>query len=299
MTMSGIHLIHGTFGKRIIDNMKTQTVIVLGSMGMLGRYMIKYLSSIGYHVVGVSRAQLQVDEYTTCNCIKRVIQEYDSVAAIINCIGVIKPQIDKYGTKLAIAVNSLFPHILSDACNNLNIPCYHITTDCVFSGKAGNYNEKSIHDPEDVYGKSKSLGEPDNCSVVRTSIIGEEYNQHRSLIEWAKSQKGKAVNGFNNHLWNGVTCLQLAKVLHLFIQNNVTWCGVKHIFSNTLTKFQLLHAISEAFQLNLLITNTQASVSCDRTLSTIYDELKIPSIDTQLRELANFSATLYEERDAG
>ena len=91
---------------------------------------------------------------------------YDSGDVIVNCIGMIKPQVDKLGTVAAIKVNSLFPHYLSNVGEGLGAKVIHITTDCVWSGQDGNYTEDTPHDALDVYGKTKSLGEPENCTVI-------------------------------------------------------------------------------------------------------------------------------------
>ena len=101
-----------------------------------------------------------------------------------------------------------------------NCQVVHISTDCVFNGKKGNYNEEDDHDCLDVYGKTKSLGENPDLTIIRTSIIGEEITNKRSLVEWVKSNTSKEINGFIKHFWNGVTCLQLAKIIYKIITNS-------------------------------------------------------------------------------
>ena len=214
---------------------------------------------------------------------------------VINCIGTIKPQVDKLGDLNAIKVNSLFPHLLANVCEEKGYKLIHITTDCVFSGKDGNYDEDAPHDCIDVYGKTKSLGEPPNCTVVRTSIIGEEFGTSRSLIEWVKSENGNTVNGYLNHLWNGLTCYQVAKVFETIIKDELYWEGVRHIYSpNTLNKYLLVRAIVGAHDLDIEVKPVDGPSKCHRTLSTkFYDpvtflpfsmQFGIPDIMTQLRE---------------
>ena len=211
-------------------------------------------------------------------------------------MGAIKPQVDKLGVLNAITVNSMFPHILSNVCEEMGIHLIHITTDCVFSGNDGRYTEESLHDCTDVYGKTKSLGEPSNCTVVRTSIIGEEIGTSRSLIEWVKSQDGKTVNGYLNHQWNGLTCHQTAKVFEDIIRNEKYWKGVRHIHSpNSLNKYELVKSIIQAHNLQIEINPVDGPTKCDRSLSTIYDELstfEIPEILTQLEEQHNNPPTI-------
>jgi dTDP-4-dehydrorhamnose reductase len=208
---------------------------------------------------------------------------------IINCIGVIKPFM-KDSQKNAIKLNCLFPMILSEYCEKNGCKLIHITTDCVFSGKDGGYTEDSIHDALDDYGKSKSLGEScqDKSMVIRTSIIGEEVHKQASLIAWVQSQKGKEVNGYTNHLWNGVTTKQYAKICSDIIDNDLYEEGLFHVFSNPINKLDLVNCISDRFELGITVNPFEAPESCDRTMNTIKDlcgKLNIPSIEQQIKEI--------------
>jgi len=171
-------------------------ILVLGSTGMLGQYVTRYLKNKSVPVTASSRIDFDASNPTQSE-IENLISPFN---VIINCIGLIKPQVDKYGIVEAIRINSVFPHQLANTCESKNKKLIHITTDCVYSGKIGGYTETSISDVSDTYGKTKSMGEPQNCTTIRTSIIGEEVHQQRSLIEWAKSQNGKTVHGYTNHI---------------------------------------------------------------------------------------------------
>ena len=221
-------------------------IFVLGSNGMLGRYVSTYLSKENT-VVNLTRKELDAENVTEEDITRILLDNgFSQGHVVVNCIGMIKPQVDKFGTVAAIKVNSLFPYSLANVCERLNTKAIHITTDCVWSGKEGNYLEDAPHDALDVYGKTKSLGEPENCTVIRTSIIGEEINNSRSLVEWIKSRKDLDANGFTNHKWNGVTCLELAKCIYSIIKNNNYWSGVRHVFSPTgVTKDILLKLIND------------------------------------------------------
>ena len=259
---------------------------------MLGCYVDAHLKNEGYDVIGYTRKELDAGKVNSTDIRSFILHEsigQDDV--IINCMGTIKPQVDKYGTFNAIKVNSVFPHILASVCEEMEIQLIHITTDCVFSGNDGQYTEDSLHDCTDVYGKTKSLGEPSNCTVVRTSIIGEEFGTSRSLIEWVKSQDGKMVNGYLNHQWNGLTCLQVAKVFNDIITNKKYWSGVRHIYSpNSLNKYELVQSIAKAHELNIEVLPVDGPSKCDRTLSSVYvgmnnsDKFNIPEIMSQLEE---------------
>jgi len=258
---------------------------------MLGKYVSTFLKTQYNNIHCVTRSDFEINENTNSESINKLIQKYNinENDIVINCIGLIKPQVDKYGTTLSIAVNSLFPNLLADQCDQIKAKMIHITTDCVFSGKKGNYIETDVHDVSDIYGRTKSLGEPSNCTVIRTSIIGEEIGQKRSLIEWIKSNANKEVNGFDDHFWNGMTCLQVAKVINQMIKENNFWTGVKHIFSNKVDKYELVNIVNSVYNLNIKINKKNSGNYCDRSMSSIYqNNFNIPNLETQIEEMKQF-----------
>jgi dTDP-4-dehydrorhamnose reductase len=289
------NITNGIFGKKIIDNMK---IYVLGSKGMLGRYVSTYLNDY-YDVVNLSKndidASKENEEGLNLKLQNLGIKKND---VIINCIGTIKPMVDALGDLNAIQVNSVFPRVLANVCEKIGVKIIHPTTDCVFTGEKGSYTESDKHDISDVYGRTKSLGEPNNCTVIRTSIIGEEVHQKRSLVEWVKSNKNKNVFGFTNHHWNGITCLEFSKICKKIIDNNLYWNGVRHLFSNSVNKLELVTLISNVYELNISVEPKETPEKCDRTLfseTEFYKTLQIPTLKEQIIEMKNFSQKLYNE----
>jgi dTDP-4-dehydrorhamnose reductase len=265
-------------------------VFIFGSNGMLGNYVKTYLSQY-YEIYALTRKDYDLSELNINSLeellVNKNIQKCD---IIINCAGVI-PQASKQrglDTRLYFTINSLFPVILSQICHKVGAKMLHITTDCVFSGKDGLYNEKSFHDETNDYGMSKSLGELCNATIIRTSIIGEEVQNKRSLLEWVKSNKEKEINGYTNHFWNGVTCLQLSKIIHKIINYNLYWSGVRHIFSpRSVSKYELVSMINEVYDLNITVLPFQTE-KVDKTLTTIYETnnlFNIPDLKEQIREI--------------
>ena len=180
-----------------------------------------------------------------------------------------------------IKINTIFPHKLQNIAKNVNAKLIHITTDCVFDGKKGPYNEKDIHSETNIYGTSKSLGEPENATIIRTSIIGEELNGKKSLLEWVKSKKNGTINGYTNHFWNGITCLTLAHIIKEIIDKQMYWHGVRHIFSpNIVSKYQLCSIINEVYNLNLNIEKYRTKYNSNKTLNTIHKTNSLFSIKT-------------------
>lgn len=266
-------------------------VVILGSTGMLGSSVGNYfIEKFGVDNVYLSYRTEQVAYGKNRFYFDPLIDSLEEIPQcdyLINCIGVIKPFV-KNSYINTIKINSIFPRELADYCERKGIKLIHITTDCVFSGREGSYTEYAEHDCLDEYGKSKSLGEADNCMLIRTSIIGEELHHNASLIAWAKSQQGKQVNGFVNHFWNGVTTGQYAAICDKIISKNLYQHGLFHLHSNAVNKFDLLHLLNNRFNLDLTIKAFEAPDKVDRTLSTVkslLDDLELPAIEQQIAAL--------------
>ncbi len=269
-------------------------IIIFGSSGMLGSYISLYLRDNGYEVTEIKREKFDVmkDSFTKLDqLIQNEIIGKDTV--VINCIGTIPHACKDYQltNKMYIKVNSIFPNVLSQICDKYQIKMIHPTTDCVYKGDKGSYTEKDEPDDDTIYGMTKNLGEPENCTVIRCSIIGEEVNNKRSLIEWIKSNRNGKIKGYTNHIWNGVTCLQYAKIVKHIIQHNLFWKGVRHISSpDVLNKHQIVSLINQYYSLNIEIEPFETSVICDRSLSSIYDlNMDIPNLEKQISELKEYN----------
>lgn len=195
---------------------------------------------------------------------------------VVNCIGVIKPHINDSDEKQrlnAVIVNSLFPQRLADWATANGAKVIQIATDCVFSGATGGYLESDLHDALDVYGKSKSLGEVPNQSMMhlRVSIIGPEKGRSTSLLEWVRNQPQDAeIAGFTDHLWNGVTTNHFGKLSRGIIESGLFRSGVFHIVpGNKLPKNELVAKIASVFgREDIKIVPKASGKTIDRTLET-------------------------------
>ena len=274
-----------------------QKIIVFGSTGMLGNYVSRYLKSKDFNVVDINRRDLDASNleniyvYLENQMIIKQVKEGD---VFINCIGVIKQRSnDKYKS---LAVNSLFPYTLLDFAERRKTHYIHVTTDCAYNGIKGDYDENDIVCPCDYYGITKSQGEPSQATVIRTSIIGEELLNKKSLIEWVKSQKDQEVKGYTNHIWNGITCLQFAKICEEMINKNFFWKNIKHIHSpDKVNKFELVKLISDIYDLNLNIVPFETPEKCDRSLRSIRTDINfdIPSLKDQIIEQKIFGENIF------
>lgn len=265
-------------------------IVILGASGMLGNMVYSYFSDIAqerdYMVVGSARNKQFMPEggFIFDPTDPKTWANIPLAAYYINAIGVINVHVAK-DIKNAIVLNALFPHMLADRFKNV----IHITTDCVFSGREGNYTEESPHDALDEYGKTKSLGEPRNCMVLRTSIIGPEIHNDSSLVAWVRKQSGKEINGYTNHCWNGITTLQYAKVCDQIINEKLYKKELYHIISPTsVTKYELIGMINERYDVGAIIHPFETDVKVNRTMATVKDlcgKLNIPEIKDQIEQL--------------
>ena len=296
-------------------------VLVLGGSGMLGSAVVDWLArDNSLNVAATVRAQryaergrmllpevewhlLDIEECLSANT-HSLLHKYDW---IINAIGLNKQLIhDDNPTEVerAIRVNALFPHWLARKAGESDARVLQIETDCVYSGREGRYTEDAPHDPLDVYGKTKSLGEVQSCNVfhLRCSMIGPELKNHVSLLDWFLGQPlGAKVTGFINHRWNGVTSLHFARICHGVIKNNLKLPHVHHIVpADEMTKAEMLEEFAGVYgRGDVRIERGETAFAIDRTLRTknetlnrcIWEAAGFPgpqSIADMIREMHSF-----------
>src|SRR6266545_853774 len=187
---------------------------------------------------------------------------------VVNCIGIVKQDAAAKDPVASISVNALFPHRLAKLCRASNARLIHLSTDCVFSGRAGNYDESAKPDADDLYGRTKLLGEVDgeNCLTIRTSMIGRELSGAHGLVEWFLGQRGGRVRGFRRAIFSGFTTLALSELLANIVEQHASLAGIWHVSAEPINKFDLLSLVREAFELDIEIEPDQ-SYGCDRTLN--------------------------------
>lgn len=265
-------------------------VAVIGAGGMLGYAVREYYASQGDEVLALGRAEFDIAE----DPIPKLAGLLASTDVIINCAGVIKPRIAEMTPEAVVKVNAIFPRNLAKLARRIDARLFHVTTDCVYSGRKGDYTEDDYFDAEDLYGISKNAGDAADCMVLRTSIIGEEQGQQRSLLEWARSQAGKPVKGFLNHRWNGVTTVHLAELIDRILSRDLYREGLFHIHSpDVVDKYVLLGLINDTYGLSLEIDGVDAETACDRSLASrreLSGQIADKPIAQQLTEMRAFFA---------
>ena len=257
-------------------------ILILGASGMLGSQLLHYFVEKSlYEVIGTIRTsdippqlesyrshlQIKVDA-NDFSLVERVIVD-NGIDLVINCIGVIKQSDALTKVSRTIYLNALFPHLLHELAKKYNLRVIQVSTDCVFSGKTGGYTENDIPDASDLYGRTKCLGElhGNNCVTIRTSIIGHELYNKKSLLDWFLSELD-VVHGFQNAIFSGLPTVELASIIHDYIIPNKTLEGLYHISGTPISKYDLLSTINKIYHSEKEII-PEKEFKIDRSLNSI------------------------------
>jgi len=271
-------------------------VLVIGSTGMLGSAVIAQLSRSDLDIIEASRSKgLRFDaEGDSCEDLLLAAglrsQDY-----VVNCVGLTKTHIDESdpsSVDRAVRLNILFPISLARAAEKSGVRIIQVATDCVFSGKNGHYKESSSHDANDIYGKSKSIGEvrSENVLHLRCSLVGPEIAGRSSLFfEWIRGlEYGAIVDGFTDHIWNGLTSQAFGAIVSGIVESGTFFSGVQHLVpADSLTKFELVEMELDLLGRNDVVVNeTITGNKVDRTLQT-----SNPTQNDLLFKLGGYDAT--------
>lgn len=256
-------------------------VLILGGSGMLGHKLCQVASKRietaatvretrpTAEALGLS-SQVRVIggvEATDLASVERAVASAQP-DAVVNCVGIVKQSPLAQDPITSITVNALFPHQLARICRESGARLVHLSSDCVFSGHKGHYVEGDVSDAEDLYGRSKFLGEvgePDTITL-RTSMIGRELHGANGLVEWFLSQKGKAARGFRRSIFSGFTTIALSKIILDVVIPQPELSGMWHVASEPIRKLDLLTLIKEVYRLDVRI-EPEETVICDRSLN--------------------------------
>jgi len=217
---------------------------------------------------------------------------------VINCIGLIKQRPQALDPLSSISLNALFPHQLSLICQMAGSRMIHLSTDCVFSGKKGNYVETDVSDAEDLYGKTKFLGEVTypHTITLRTSMIGRELRTRYGLVEWLLAQKN-TIKGYRKAIFSGVTTDELSNILLHHVIPRPELSGLYHISSEPISKYELLMLIKKSFRLSIDILPEEEPIidrSLDSTRFRRETDYRPPTWETMIDKLKE-SSIIYEK----
>jgi dTDP-4-dehydrorhamnose reductase len=279
-------------------------ILILGGGGMLGHQLVAVLqkefetwSTLRGSVSAYERHGL-FDPQRTLGGID--VLNFDAVMevmakvrpdAVINCVGIIKQLAAAKDPFLSVAINALLPHRLHRLCQATGARLIHFSTDCVFSGRTGNYTEDDPSDALDLYGRSKFLGETigEGALTIRSSIIGLELGTTSGLVEWFLSQRGRRIEGYKRAIYSGFTTLEMARIVRMVLTEHRAVSGTLQVSSDRISKYDLLTLMQRAFEFDVEIVPDD-KVQIDRSLdSTRFRTLTgyiPPSWPTMVEELA-------------
>ncbi|WML41543.1 sugar nucleotide-binding protein [Neobacillus sp. OS1-2] len=265
--------------------------LVLGATGMAGHTIAIYLKEQGHHVTTFSRKPFNycenvIGDIKNSPLLEDLVKtgEFD---AVINCIGILNSDAEE-NKHNAVFMNSYLPHYLSYITKDSHTKVIHMSTDCVFSGKTGNYKESSLKDGETFYDRSKALGELENNKdlTFRNSIIGPDMNEEGiGLFNWFMKQSGE-INGYSKAIWTGVTTLTLAKAMEKAVEVNLT--GLYNLVNNeSINKYEMLILFNKYFKNNQLTINNYKDFSLNKSLLNTRRDFNfiIPSYEDMIQEM--------------
>jgi dTDP-4-dehydrorhamnose reductase len=258
-------------------------VLVLGSTGMLGGAVCRAFSAgPGFSVFAAARTPDRMPALKRLEPAQIIagvsVEDLSSVETamkearpdlVINCIGVIKQLAAAADPVASIYINALFPHQLHRICRAHEARLIHVSTDCVFTGKRGSYLESDFPDADDLYGRSKLLGEVvgEGAITLRTSIIGEEFNNgSNGLVGWFLSQTGD-VKGFRKAIFSGFPTVTLARIIRDYIVPRPDMNGLYQVSAKPIDKYSLLQLVKAAYKRDTLIAPDDR-LEIDRSLNS-------------------------------
>ena len=266
-------------------------ILILGGNGMAGHMIVDYFKKMTNYTVFYTSRDNHDEESITLDVTNSWELENTIFSIkpdiIINCVGILNKKADM-NPKMAFRVNSALPHQLAKLVERYNGKLIHISTDCVFSGRKGDYTEDDDLDGTSVYAKTKQYGEiiSDKHLTIRTSIIGPELKENGiGLFLWFMKQKG-IVKGYDKVFWNGVTTLELAKAIDAMIKKNVT--GLYQLGAEyKISKYELLKIIKNIFGKTDVELIRDTNEQLDRTITSTREDFyyKVPSYPEMISEL--------------
>lgn len=282
----------GMLGSAVYNVLKDKYYLILAvrDVGKIALLNVAYGAANYHRTVTFDAARLYQDFYgrngNPSAYWQSFLREVGEVDYVINAVGVTIPFSLK-NEALTFFINGALPHVLADTFGEKLI---HITTDCAFNGKDGYpYDERSSKTSNDVYGLAKSMGEPEHCLTIRTSIIGRELHGFNGLLEWFLQQAGGTVSGFAGHYWNGVTTTQFGRICDQIMSEPDKYPrkGLYHVFSDTVSKYDMLLAFRDRYGIDCEIKK-DTEQKLNRSLATVKELnnlLKTPSFKDMLRDL--------------
>ena len=276
-------------------------ILVVGASGMLGHEAIRVLAP-DFEVWGACRRPSELPDLGVPP--ERLLGDLDASDVqsayalvdrvkpdlVLNAVGIVKQRAEAKAAIPSIEINSLWPHVLADACAEHGARTVHVSTDCVFSGSLGGYAEDNVPDAFDLYGRSKLLGEVTdrkNTITLRTSIIGWQIGEPTGLVGWFAAHRGERLLGYTQAIFSGLTTKALTEVIRDVVMPDTTLSGLWHVSAEPIDKYTLLTSLADKLGWKLDMAPV-AEPAIDRSLDS-----------TRFRERTGWAPPSWDEMLAG
>jgi dTDP-4-dehydrorhamnose reductase len=258
-------------------------VLVLGATGMLGSAMLRvFAASPGFEVAGSARSAAGVRllpervrglvhagvDVENPDALVRLLGQVRP-QVVVNCIGLVKQLAEADDPLAALPINAMLPHRLAALSALVGARLVHISTDCVFAGTRGGYTEADPPDAQDLYGRSKLLGEvagQPHAITLRTSIIGHELASAHGLVGWFLAQTGP-VRGYAKAVFSGFPTVELAHIVRDQVLPRPELHGLYHVSAAPIDKLSLLRLVAAQYGRSTQIT-PDSELVIDRSLDS-------------------------------
>ncbi|MGA2039079.1 MAG: dTDP-4-dehydrorhamnose reductase [Bryobacteraceae bacterium] len=146
-------------------------VLILGAKGTLGGQLMKLYPQ----ATGWDREDIDVLDFPALRAKVAALQPAPD--AVINCVAFNDVDGAEDRPQAAMALNAEFPGRLAQFTAELGLPLVHYSTNYVFDGARGEYEESDPPAPLSMYGRSKQRGEQSiaeaggHCYIVRTAVL--------------------------------------------------------------------------------------------------------------------------------
>lgn len=178
-------------------------LLVLGASGLTG-YKLIQLATQRFETYGTYNSK-SIMTYKNESLFKLEVKKEESLRKVfkdikpdivVNTIALHNVDYCEIHQEEAFTVNAKAVGIIANLCNNLGCRLIQISTDFVFDGQQGNYNELDVPNPLNVYGKSKLEGEVQaktcaSYSIIRPSVV---YGWTPLEMQGLTSSSGKPIN---------------------------------------------------------------------------------------------------------
>lgn len=279
-----------------------EKILVLGAKGMAGHLITFYFMERGYDVTAYTRTP-----FPYCRNITGDARDAEKLTEIltskpydvvINCIGLLNRFAEERPAE-AVYLNSYLPHLIAGVLKGRPTKLIQMSTDCVFAGNTGPYDENSLRDGRTFYDRTKALGEveDDKNLTFRNSIVGPDINREGiGLFNWFMKQHLR-VQGYTGAIWTGVTTLTLARAMEQAFRENLT--GIYNLVNNeSISKYHLLVLFNRYFRNNEVEIQENDDVQLDKSLRNNRSDFsfQVPSYEEMVREMKEWvdaHASLY------